>query len=149
MRMATSIQQRLYPFSTCYGCGPANNKGLQLQSFEEGDEVVCTFHPEEHHSNGMGTLSGGVIATLLDCHSGAAVFVESARRSASGAEFQPWVTTGLEIRYRLPTLLDTPSELRARILDAESDVMAVQATLRVEGKVRVQAESRWVRIDRK
>ncbi len=64
--------------------------------------MVCTFHPEEHYSNGMGTLSGGVIATLLDCHSGAAVFVESARRSASGTEFQPWVTTGLEIRYRLP-----------------------------------------------
>jgi acyl-CoA thioesterase FadM len=59
------------------------------------------------------------------------------------------VTTGLEIRYRLPTLLDTPSELRARILDAEADVMAVQATLRIDGKVRVQAESRWVRIDRK
>ncbi len=107
--MATSIQQRLYPFSTCYGYGPANSKGLQLQSFEEGDEVVCTFHPEEHHSNGMGTLSGGVIATLLD----------------------------------------TPSELRARIIDAEADVMAVQANLRIEGKVRVQAESRWVRIDRK
>ena len=111
--------------------------------------MVCTFHPEEHYSNGMGTLSGGVIATLLDCHSGAAVVVESARRSASGTEFQPWVTTGLEIRYRLPTSMDTPSELRARIIDAEADVMAVQATLRVEGKVRVQAESRWVRIDRK
>ena len=37
--MATRFNTPL-PFSTCYGCGPANSKGLQLQSFEEGDEVV-------------------------------------------------------------------------------------------------------------
>ena len=146
--MTTSIQETLYPFSTCYGCGPANPQGLQLRSYEEGDDVVAEFIPSEHHSNGMGTLNGGVIATLLDCHSGAAVFVASAQSWNSPAEFEPWVTSGLEIRYRLPTMMDQPCELRARIVESDDSVMKVKATLSMAGKTRVQAESRWVRIAR-
>src|SRR6056300_810833 len=115
----SSIQETLYPFSTCFGCGPANPHGLHLRSFEDGDDVVAEFAPLEHHSNGMGTLNGGVIATLLDCHSGAAVFVASSQSWNSPAEFEPWVTSGLEIRYRLPTMLDQPCELRARIVESD------------------------------
>ena len=96
----------------------------------------------------MGSLNGGIIATLLDCHSGAAVFLSSARASDSGIEFQPWVTSGLELRYRLPTFLDGPSELRAWVESTDDSVMKVKATLSYDGKVRVQAESRWVRVTR-
>lgn len=147
--MQSSIQEALYPFSTCFGCGPANPSGLQLRSWAEGDDVVATFQPREHHSNGMGSLNGGVIATLLDCHSGAAVFLASAQESETGTEFQPWVTSGLELRYRLPTFLDGPSTLRAAIESRDAGVMLVRATLSYDDKVRVQAESRWVCIARK
>ena len=144
--MTASIQETLYPFSTCFGCGPANPQGLHLRSFKDGDDVVAEFTPAEFHSNGMGTLNGGVIATLLDCHSGAAVFVASAQSWRSPAEFEPWVTSGLEIRYRLPTMMDQPCELRARIVESDDSVMKVKATLSMAGKTRVQAESRWVRV---
>lgn len=146
--MQLSIQETLYPFSTCFGCGPANPQGLMIRSFEDDGAVIASFQPDEQHSNGMGSLNGGVIATLLDCHSGAAVFLASAAASESGREFQPWVTTGLELRYRLPTYLDGPSELRAAVASADDSVMTVKATLSYEGKVRVQAESRWVRVAR-
>lgn len=146
--MQQSIQQTLYPFSTCFGCGPSNPDGLHLTSFPSDDGVVASFQPGEQHSNGMGSLNGGVIATILDCHSGAAVFLESARESESGTQFQPWVTSGLELRYRLPTFLEEPSILRATIASRESGVMVVKATLSYGGKTRVQAESRWVRVSR-
>lgn len=144
----SSIQESLYPFSTCFGCGPSNPQGLQIRSFESENAVVASFQPSHEHSNGMGSLNGGIIATLLDCHSGAAVFLSSARASDSGIEFQPWVTSGLELRYRLPTFLDGPSELRAWVESADDSVMKVKATLSYDGKVRVQAESRWVRVTR-
>jgi acyl-coenzyme A thioesterase PaaI-like protein len=96
----------------------------------------------------MGSLNGGIIATILDCHSGAAVFLVSAQESESGIEFQPWVTSGLELRYRLPTFLDEPSILKASVVSREDGVMIVKATLSYAGKVRVQAESRWVCISR-
>lgn len=143
-----SIQQTLYPFSTCFGCGPSNPDGLHLTSYDSDEGVVASFQPGAQHSNGMGTLNGGVIATILDCHSGAVVFLASARESESGTKFQPWVTSGLELRYRLPTFLDKPSALKASIASREDGVMVVKATLTYDGKVRVQAESRWVRVSR-
>lgn len=142
-----SIQQRLYPQSTCFGCGQANPEGLQIRSFEQGEGVIASFQPQAQHSNGMGSLNGGIIATLLDCHSGAAVLLEASQ--GSGELTDLWVTAGLEIRYRLPTFLELPSELHAQITERSETSMVVKATLTYEGKIRVQAQSRWAPIPRR
>ena len=142
--MTLSIQESLYPDSTCFGCGPANPEGLQLRSFVADDGVVAAFSPGPQHSNGMGTLNGGIIATVLDCHSGAVVL----HQTSAGARrlTDMWVTSGLELRYRLPTFLDGPCLLTARITERAEDVMVVSATLSYADKVRVQAQSRWAKI---
>jgi len=139
-----SIQERLYPESTCFGCGQANPDGLRIRSFEHGEGVIATFQPGPQHTNGMGSLNGGIIATLLDCHSGAAVL--SAAVEPSGELAQLWVTAGLELRYRLPTFLEMPVELHAKITDRSESAVRVKATLSYDRKVRVQAESRWAPI---
>ncbi len=139
-----SIQRTLYPKSTCFGCGQANTQGLQLQSFHEDDGVVATFIPGEEHSNGMGFLNGGIIATILDCHSGAAVLAESSAGRDTLVDL--WVTAGLNIRYRLPTSVDGPCELFAQISEKSDSSMTVSASLSASGKMRVQAESRWARV---
>jgi len=143
MANTLSIQQRLYPNSTCFGCGPANPRGLQLCSYEGSDSVEATFRPDAMLSNGMDTLNGGIIATLLDCHSGSAVFLASAVDGEIGGL---WVTTEMEVRYRLPVPLDEQIALRARIIAQEDAAMVVAATLALNGKVRVQAETRWARV---
>lgn len=142
--MTLSIQESLYPDSTCFGCGPANPQGLHLRSFVADDGVVATFTPGPQHSNGMGTLNGGIIATVLDCHSGAAVLHEAS--AAAGRLTNMWVTSGLELRYRLPTFLEGPCHLMARITERADDSMVVTATLSYEDKVRVQAQSRWAKL---
>ena len=142
-----SIQERLYPESTCFGCGRANPEGLQLRSYARPEGVLASFQPSPQHSNGMGSMNGGIIATLLDCHSGAAVLLDSAGTSDSLTHL--WVTAGLEIRYRLPTFLDLPVDLHAEITEKSESSIRVKAALRYDGKVRVQAESRWAPIPRR
>jgi len=66
--MEKSIQETYAPNMACFGCGPANEKGLHIRSFPEGDEVVATFNPATYQEAFPGMLSGGIIGTLLDCH---------------------------------------------------------------------------------
>jgi acyl-coenzyme A thioesterase PaaI-like protein len=144
MNESLSIQRMLYPESTCFGCGQANSRGLRLQSFHSEGGVVATFLPGEEHGNGMGALNGGIIATILDCHSGAAVLSESSAGSDTLVDL--WVTAGLNIRYRLPTSVDGTCELFAQINEKSDSSMIVSASLSASGKMRVQAESRWARV---
>ena len=72
-----SIQDRLLAGTTCFGCGPENAKGLRLNSFPVDGEVRATFLPWPEHDNGLGFLNGGIISTVLDCHSAAAVLHEA------------------------------------------------------------------------
>ena len=46
-----SIQQRLYPQMSCFGCGPSNSKGLQLRSYAKDGVIVATFEPWPEHDN--------------------------------------------------------------------------------------------------
>ena len=63
-----SLQETYAPNMACFGCGPANEKGLHIRSFPDGDEVVATFEPATYQEAFPGMLSGGIIGTLLDCH---------------------------------------------------------------------------------
>ena len=38
-----SLQEQYAPNNACFGCGPANPKGLHIRSFAEGDEVVADW----------------------------------------------------------------------------------------------------------
>ena len=68
----TSLQERFAPENRCFGCGPANPRGLRLRSFPASDDpnadVVMTWTPENYHEAFEGMLNGGIIGTLLDCH---------------------------------------------------------------------------------
>jgi len=64
-----SLQDQYAPNSICFGCGPANKKGLQIKSFSQGKQVVAKWTPESHHEAFPGILNGGIIGSLLDCHS--------------------------------------------------------------------------------
>jgi len=64
-----SLQDRYAPQGVCFGCGPANDKGLRIKSRVEGDEVVAEFRAEPHHVAFPGIINGGILGALLDCHS--------------------------------------------------------------------------------
>ena len=145
-----SIQQQLYPELPCFGCGPGNAKGLQLRSYpsEPRDgSVTASFRPWPEHDNGLGYLNGGIIATLLDCHSAAAVMLEAQRRGwppLPGAALS-YVTAGLELRYLRPSPLDDVVTLVARVTDAAEAQMTAEIELLWDGKTRAAATAHWKR----
>src|SRR5438034_3047163 len=63
-----SLQDRYAPANRCFGCGPANEKGLRIKSRVVDGELVAQWTPEPHHEAYTGMLNGGIIGTLLDCH---------------------------------------------------------------------------------
>lgn len=139
----SSIQELLYPNMTCFGCGPANSKGLRLRSFAVEDGVIAVFLPGPEHDNGLGFLNGGIICTVLDCHSAAAVASVAEQRSWTSQAGTAYVTAGLEVAFRRPTPLDVHLDLRARVTMASQGEMHVEAELTWDGKVRADARSVW------
>jgi acyl-coenzyme A thioesterase PaaI-like protein len=141
-----SIQERFFPEMTCFGCGPANEKGLRLSSFPSDGGTIASFVPWPEHDNGLGYLNGGIICTVLDCHSATPMFLEADRLGlAVGGMTLPFVTAGLDVRYLRPTPLDAPTELRARIISSDEGEMTIEAELHSDDKVRAVALAVWKR----
>lgn len=139
------IQERLFPAMACFGCGPANPRGLRLRSFVYADAVVAEFIPRPEHDNGLGFLNGGIICTVLDCHSAAAAVIHAQERGWSHEPGVGYVTAGIDLRFLRPTPLGEPLSLHARVISAEHAQIDVVAELTWDGKVRAQAASQWKR----
>ena len=142
-----SIQERLYPTLPCFGCGHGNAKGLRLRSFEQGDQVVATFMPWPEHDNGLGYLNGGIISTLLDCHSAAAVTLEASRRGwpPLGTAPLPYVTAGLDVKFLRPSPLHEEVSLISHVLEASESEITASVSLVWDGKPRATASALWKR----
>jgi acyl-coenzyme A thioesterase PaaI-like protein len=150
MSTAESLQDRFFPDLPCFGCGPVNEKGLQLKSFVDDDDpelVVATFMPWPEHNSGLGYLNGGIIATLLDCHSTAAVCHTAEQNGwpPLPPALLPYVTAGLDVRYLRPAPLHEPVSLRARVTEASEPAVTVHVWLEWEGKPRAEATALWKR----
>jgi acyl-coenzyme A thioesterase PaaI-like protein len=143
-----SLQEAYFPDLPCFGCGPANEKGLRLRSYVGEDGlIVAHFTPWPEHDNGMGYLNGGIIATILDCHSAAAVTHEAFTRGwppLPGAAL-PYVTAGLEVKYLRPAPLADTVALYAEVTEAGEDEMTARVWLTWEDKPRAEVVARWRR----
>jgi acyl-coenzyme A thioesterase PaaI-like protein len=144
---ALSIQERLYPDLPCFGCGHGNPRGLQLRSYPADGHVSAQFTPWPEHDNGLGYLNGGIISTVLDCHSAAAVMLEADRRGWPPLPGAPlsYVTAGLDVRYLRPAPLTETVELRAVITSATEPEMTADVELVWDGKTRASARAVWKR----
>ena len=142
-----AIQDRLFPDMNCFGCGPANPKGLRLKSYRADGYVVASFVPWPEHDNGGGYLNGGIISTVLDCHSAAAVLDEATERGYLTPDDVDlaYVTAGLDVRFLRPSPLREPVELRAVITSASEAEITARAELIFEGKPRATADAVWKR----
>ena len=91
--------QDYYPdySSHCYGCGRLNSAGLQIKSYWDGEETVCRFDPKPYHTAIPGFVYGGLIASLIDCHSTGTAAAVSDRRPArrlSATHADRWTVGG-------------------------------------------------------
>jgi acyl-coenzyme A thioesterase PaaI-like protein len=119
---------------TCFGCGPANARGLRIHSFVEGDGLVAEWRPEPHHEAFPGVLNGGIIGTLLDCHCNwtAAMFL----MTRDALDRPPCtVTADYAIALKRPTPTDGPVRLRAHVVESQGDRAVVEGTLEAGGRI--------------
>lgn len=133
-----ALQDRYAPQNRCFGCGPANDRGLRIKSHAETidgvEYVVCRFTPEKHHEAWEGVVNGGVIGCLFDCHSNWAAAYHLLQR-AGGGELPPTVTADFHVKLKRPTPSGRELLLKARAVESTDDRATIEATLEAEGVV--------------
>lgn len=129
-----SLQDTWAPNSKCFGCGPANDKGLRIKSFPDGEGLVCEWTPQGHHEAFPGVLNGGIVGALLDCHSNwTALWHLKEKR---GLDVPGVTVTGeFKVSMRRVTPTDGTVKLTARAVESDGDRVTVEASLEANGKV--------------
>jgi hypothetical protein len=113
--MTQKAFQDYYPdhFAHCYGCGRLNEHGLQIKSYWDGEESVCTFLPRPYHVAIPGYVYGGLIA---------------------------FVTASLHVDYLRPTPLGVPLEVRGTVKEIKGRKIIIASTLSAGGEVCARGE---------
>ena len=140
-----SLQETYAPHNACFGCGPANEKGLRIRSFAKGDEVVATWKPETFHEAFPGVLNGGIIGSLLDCHCN---WAAAHHLMKSRGEPTPpcTVTADYAIVLKRPCPTDEPVSLTAKIVETNGDKVVVEGVLESHGKVQATCRGTFVAV---
>lgn len=141
--------QDQYPESLahCYGCGRLNEHGHHIRTEWEGDETVSVFTPEPWHIAIPGFVYGGVIASLVDCHSTGTAAAAATRAAGGDAATEPaaespfrFVTASLRVDYLKPTPLGPPLTIRGRVKEMKGRKVVVESTVCVEGVATARGE---------
>jgi acyl-coenzyme A thioesterase PaaI-like protein len=105
------------------------------------------FTPRPEHDNGFGFLNGGIITTVLDCHSAAVVMWEADQRSwkAENGAPVPFITAGLDVTFLRPTPLGPSLYLSAEPDKISESEIVVNAELVFDEKQRATLTARWLR----
>jgi acyl-coenzyme A thioesterase PaaI-like protein len=150
--MTDKALQDYYPddYAHCYGCGRLNEGGLQLKSHWDGEESVCHFTPKSYHTGGFpGSVYGGLIGSLMDCHAAATAAAARLREdgfSLGDQSLSRFVTASLKVDFLRPTPMGKVLELRGRVKEIKVRKAIVVITLSAEGKVCAQGEAVMVQL---
>ena len=132
--MGDGVQRQYAPTSICFGCGPANEKGLQIDSYRCKEGLEMRFTPSDEHQAFPGMVNGGIIGSLLDCHGNWAAAI--ALMDAAGLDEPPCtVTATYSVSLRRPTPTGVELHVLAEVEDLQDDRASVKMTLTAEGKV--------------
>lgn len=140
-----SLQETYAPNNACFGCGPANEKGLHIRSFPQGDEVVADFEPQPWQEAFTGMLNGGIIGTLLDCHLNWTATYALMKRD--GSDHPPCtVTADYAIKLLRPTPTNTTLHLQARVIEMINNLAIVEGEVIANDKVTATCRGTFVAV---
>lgn len=118
--------------SYCYGCGRLNEAGLHLKSYWDGEEAVCSYEPRAYHTAIPGYVYGGLIASIIDCHStgtASAAAYRNAGRELGTKPYFRYVTASLHIDYLQPTPIGETLMVRAIVSSVKGRKAVVKSML--------------------
>ncbi|MGI8788814.1 MAG: PaaI family thioesterase [Pyrinomonadaceae bacterium] len=134
MNKEKSLQETYAPNGICFGCGVANEKGLRIKSFADDEETVAEWHAEKHHQAFPGMLSGGIVGTLLDCHSNWTAAHFLMKKNGKDAP-DCTVTANYAVKLLRPTPSDATIYLKARVVESTETSATVEAELIANDKI--------------
>lgn len=105
----------------CFGCAPTNPAGVKMEFYEDGEDIVSIWKPEDKYQSWLNTLHGGIQAVLLDeiC-----AWVIIRKKQTTGVTFK------METKYlKSISTVDEEITLRARIKDQKRHVVFIEAEL--------------------
>ncbi|MEC7168448.1 MAG: PaaI family thioesterase [Candidatus Thermoplasmatota archaeon] len=143
--MEKSVQREHAPNSICFGCGPANERGLQINSFRIEGGLGLKFTPSDEHQAFPGMVNGGIIGTLLDCHGNWTAAI--ALMDEHGLEEPPCtVTASYSVSLRRPTPLGAELHIEAFPEEIGEDRVHVRMELVANGKVCASGKGLFVAV---
>lgn len=130
--------QEHYPddLSHCYGCGTLNEHGHHIRSYWDGDESVALFTPEPFHTAIPGFVYGGLLASLIDCHSTGTAAAAAYRKEGREMGTEPalrFVTASLHVDYLQPTPLGVELIIRGKVEEISERKVVVTSTVYAQG----------------
>jgi acyl-coenzyme A thioesterase PaaI-like protein len=137
--------QDYYPdhLAHCYGCGRLNEHGYHLKTYWDGEETVTRFTPSAFHIAVPGFVYGGLLASLIDCHStasaAAAMYRSELREMDTSPPFR-FVTGSLQVRYLLATPLGPELVIRGRVQEIKGRKVVIESTVSVGDALTVRGE---------
>jgi acyl-coenzyme A thioesterase PaaI-like protein len=143
-----SLQELYAPEGRCFGCGPAKADGLRIRSFrsaEDPEEIVADWQPSPRHEAFSGVVNGGIIGTILDCHSNWTAATHLMRRR--GVERPPTtVTLQYAVRLLRPTPSGGPLRLLARVVESTDDRATIDARILADGNITATCRGTFVAV---
>lgn len=137
--------QDFYPddVAHCYGCGYLNENGHRIKTYWEGDETVTRYTPESHHTAVPGYVYGGLLASLVDCHSTGTAAAAKYRDEGRPMDSDPalrFLTASLKVDYRKPTPMGVELEIRGKVREVKGRKVIVDVELKAGDDVCVTGE---------
>ena len=141
-----SLQLRYAPEGRCFGCGPKNEDGLRIRSYDAGDgTVVTTWQPRSEHEAFDGYVNGGILGALIDCHSNWTA-INALLAKSGGGEAPSTVTADYSVQFLKPTPSDQPMRLIGRAVDVKNDRVTVETTVQVDEVVTAKGRATFVAV---
>ncbi len=140
-----SLQEQYAPKSICFGCGPANEKGLRIKTFVKDDKYIAHFKPETYHQAFVGTLNGGIIGALLDCHCNWAAAFHLMKHHKMD-KIPCTVTAEYAIKLLKPTPSDAQLTLEAQVMQSGKRHAKVSGKILFEDEVYDTCEGMFVMV---
>tara|TARA_B100001094_G_C18020567_1_gene714881 strand:- start:160 stop:612 length:453 start_codon:yes stop_codon:yes gene_type:complete len=140
------MQEKYAANSICFGCGPANKKGLKIKSYRIDEGLEMEFETSEEHQAFPGIINGGIIGTLLDCHGNWVAAI--ALMDEWGEEVPPCtVTASYSIKLRRPTPSNSKLNIRGKVIEIKDKIVKVELVMKVGEKVCATGEGLFVAIN--
>ena len=127
----------------CYGCGRLNKHGHKIRTEWDGDQTVTRYSPRPYETSVPGFAYGGLIASLIDCHSTGTAAAAMYRQEGRDLDTLPafrFVTGSLRVDYLKPTPIDGPIEVRGRVKEIKGRKVIVETSVLAGGVITARGE---------